>query len=210
MYIVEKKKLVFLLFSILGVLFSGCKNDTDRGREAYQQKDFPKAVGLYAKACDVGDAKGCYELGKMYYKGEGVQQDKSKSIKLYTKSCDNNDMNGCNYLAGMYANGESVQRNTQKAVVLLTKACDNGNAQACDNLGIMTDDKSKSFKYFEKSCNEGFGLGCVDLGLMYQASYIQGGYQVQQEDNLSKAFELYKKACDLHNESGCNLYRELN
>ena len=37
--------------------------------------DYEKAKEFYKKSCDGGYANGCYNLGEMYYNGEGVCQD---------------------------------------------------------------------------------------------------------------------------------------
>jgi TPR repeat protein len=41
----------------------------------------------YKNACDTGNAKGCYNLGLMYYKGISVRQNKSKAKELFGKAC---------------------------------------------------------------------------------------------------------------------------
>ena len=40
------------------------------------RQDKFKAVELFTKACDGGNAIGCFNLGVMYSNGEGVRQDK--------------------------------------------------------------------------------------------------------------------------------------
>jgi len=49
------------------------------------KQDYFKAVELFQKACDGGDAAGCYNLGIMYMNGQGVKQDYSKAKKLLVK-----------------------------------------------------------------------------------------------------------------------------
>jgi len=51
------------------------------------EKDLEKAVSLYKKACDMGQAIGCSNLGVMYEKGEGMENDFERAAFLYQKAC---------------------------------------------------------------------------------------------------------------------------
>jgi TPR repeat protein len=46
------------------------------------------AVSLYKKACDGGDASGCYNLGNTYNNGDGIRQNKKIAKELFGKACD--------------------------------------------------------------------------------------------------------------------------
>ena len=65
-------------------------------REDYWQ-DYFKAKELYEKACIGGYADGCFDLGNMYYYGDGVKQDKNKALNLFDKSCNLNYQIGCDW-----------------------------------------------------------------------------------------------------------------
>ena len=66
--------------------------------EGIRQDSF-KAVELYQKACDGGNATGCVNLGVLYRKGEGVRKDDSKALNLFGKACDLKDELGCKNFA---------------------------------------------------------------------------------------------------------------
>ena len=55
----------------------------------------------YKNACDGGNARGCFNLGLMYYKGRGVKQDDFKAKELYGKACDGGCAGGCYNLGFM-------------------------------------------------------------------------------------------------------------
>jgi len=78
----------------------------DNGKGVSQDK--VKAAQYYKKACDGGEARGCYNLGVMYYNGEGVSQDKVKAAQYYKKACDGGNARGCYNLGILYENGEGV------------------------------------------------------------------------------------------------------
>jgi len=83
-----------------------------------------------------------------------------------------------------------------------SKSCYSGDADACFKLGLLYEDKRKSYKeaakYYQKTCDLGDGLGCVFFGVLieegkgFKSSYI-------------KAKEYYKKACDFGEASGCSI-----
>jgi hypothetical protein len=56
---------------------------------------------LYQKACDGGDAQGCFNLGVMYENGRGVTKDQAKAAQLYQKACDGGDAQGCENLKAL-------------------------------------------------------------------------------------------------------------
>jgi TPR repeat protein len=54
-----------------------------------------KAAQLFQRACDLGNAAGCNNLGVLYDKGIGVAQDKVKAAQLFRKACDGGIAQGC-------------------------------------------------------------------------------------------------------------------
>lgn len=59
------------------------------------KQDYFKAAKLYQKACDGGDARGCFNLGGMYYRGHGVKRNKTNAKELYDKACNMKLQLGC-------------------------------------------------------------------------------------------------------------------
>jgi hypothetical protein len=85
-----KKILIVLLLAGLGYA-----DDIDKGAEAFGKNDFETAVKLFSKACDGGNAKGCFNLGFMYENGRGVRQDYEQALKYFGKACDMDNTNAC-------------------------------------------------------------------------------------------------------------------
>jgi TPR repeat protein len=108
------------------------------------KQDKQKAKQLYTKACDGGDANGCYNLGVMSDNGDGATQDKQKAKELYTKSCDAGNMGGCVNLGLMYTTGDGIRQDKQKAKKLFAKACDGGNMGGCKGYKILDSQQSPS------------------------------------------------------------------
>ncbi len=65
-------------------------------------KDDYKAVELYRKSCNSGNAKGCNNLGVMYETGKGgLPVDYKKAIKLYRKACNMGIASACTNLGNL-------------------------------------------------------------------------------------------------------------
>ena len=57
--------------------------------------------------------------------------------------------------------------------------------------------------YYQKSCDLKNGMGCDNVGVLYN-----NGQGVKQNKNTAKWY--YGKACDFGYQEGCDNYRELN
>ena len=79
------KRILVLLVVLFSIGFS--KDLIKSGEEAYDKGDYQKAVELYQKACDSGEALGCYNLGVLYANGQGVKQDFTTAKQYFGKAC---------------------------------------------------------------------------------------------------------------------------
>jgi hypothetical protein len=61
-------------------------------------QDKRRAAALFEKACEGGDAPGCYNLGVRYTEGSGVPQDKRRAAALFEKACKGGVEQGCSAL----------------------------------------------------------------------------------------------------------------
>ena len=125
------KRILVLLVVLFSIGFS--KDLTESGKEAYDKGDYQKAAQLFQKACDGGEAKGCFYLGFLYQNGQGVRQDYQKAAQLYQKACDSGQAVGCSNLGVSYQNGQGVKQNFSTAKQYFGKACDLGLQLGCDD-----------------------------------------------------------------------------
>ncbi len=119
------------------------------------------------KACQQGNAVGCFNLGVMYYNGQGVTQDNFKAVEFYQKTCDGQEAMGCFNLGVMYEKGDGVTQDHFKAVELYRQACDGKNALGCINLGYLysvgkgvTQDYFKAAELWRQACDGKDAMGC--------------------------------------------------
>lgn len=106
------KKIVFLMALLSSLAFANyelerkCNNGNagscvDLGNLYYDGKgvkqDYKKASELYNKACEMGYAVGCYNLGIYYYN----RRDYNAAMEFYGKACDLGYQKGCDKYAKM-------------------------------------------------------------------------------------------------------------
>ena len=77
----------------------------------------------------------------------------------------------------------------------LESLCENNDFKACHKAGLEHQDITKVVTLFDKSCNGGYGKGCIGLGLAYE-----DGGGVKQD--TQKTIALYNKAIELGENAG--------
>lgn len=151
------KKVFFTLLLGLGVAFganiqtltqqceaNNAKACYDLSVAYYNGKGVPtnqkKAFELFQKACDMGSAAGCNDVGYFYEQGEdsaGVAKDLSKAFALLKKACDMGAALGCASLGALYYNGTGVKKDINAAKNYSKKACSMGDQNGCKTYKIM-------------------------------------------------------------------------
>ena len=91
-----------LSLTTMGIVSSCFADAYQDGTKALENKIYSEAVVQFEKACDNGNAKGCFHLGTLYEKGDGVVQNKYKAVSLYTQACHGGEADGCSNIALMY------------------------------------------------------------------------------------------------------------
>jgi uncharacterized protein len=107
------------------------------GRAAYEHRDFAIAERLFRPLAEHGNAIAQYNLGVMYYKGEGVPQSYPHAVSWYRHAAWQGDASAQLSLGSMYYKGQGIPQNYAEAVTWFRKAADQGSAQAQINLGAM-------------------------------------------------------------------------
>ena len=122
---------------------SASANDEDaedlfnQGYDAKDEEDYDKAVPLFQKAADMGNAEAMVELGDCYFDGNGVSENKAEGVKWYKKAAELGDEVAQNNMGYAYQHGEGVKQDLAKAKEWYEKAAKQGNANATSNLGTL-------------------------------------------------------------------------
>lgn len=166
------------------------------------KQSFSNAKELYTQACTLGMGSGCSNLGYLYENGQ-IGQNYAKAAEFYEKGCVLGDAGGCESLAILYENGTGVSEDLQKAVDYYDRACSGGFVSSCAHLALLYE-QAENYEYaaiyHQNGCDAGDAKACSSIARMYY--YGQGVSQNEQ-----KAKELFKKSCDLGDETGCKNYQ---
>lgn len=87
---------------VIGVVTSCFADAYEDAQHSLDTKMYSEAAAQFEKACDGGNPKGCFQLGALYEKGDGVVQNRYKAVSLYTQACTGGEKHGCSNLALMY------------------------------------------------------------------------------------------------------------
>jgi TPR repeat protein len=98
------KKILSAVTLLMAVgIGSACSADAyQEAKVALNNKNYSEAVTMFAKACDNGSAKGCFDLGTLYENGIGVAQNKYQAAALYTQACRGGEASGCSNMGLKY------------------------------------------------------------------------------------------------------------
>lgn len=146
----------------------------DKGSDAYNRKDYSKALEYYTKASEQGDALVLYRLGFMYRNGLGTSQDNLKAGLFFGKAAKLGYAAAQCNLGYLYNNGLGVEKDHAKAFELYSQAASQNYSIAQNNLGRMyekalgvTRDYAKAVEWYTKSFKQGYSLAGCNLGEMY-------------------------------------------
>ena len=139
-------------------------------------QDYTQTVKLMEKASQqVGDAEDQFNLGTMYYKGDGgLKKDYEKAMEWWQKAADQGYAQAQFNLGVIYASDEWVTQDYKKAMEWWQKAADQGDAEAQYNLGVIyacgkwvEQDDEKAVEWYEKAAQQGHAKAQNSLGWMY-------------------------------------------
>jgi TPR repeat protein len=82
------------------------------GAERYNKRDHDSAIEYWTKAAELGDVEAHYQLGYMYWKGEGVAKDEEKKVYHWEKAAIGGHPIARHYLGCV----ESRKCNNERAV----------------------------------------------------------------------------------------------
>lgn len=167
------------------------------GHQAFEEKDYEKALPLLRQAAEAGNADAMVDLGRMYNRGSGVEEDDTQAVSWFRKAAEKGHAGGQYWMGVMYRDGGGVTRDYTQAYEWFLKAADQGDANAQYAIGQfyetdnynLPQDYNKAYEWYLKAADNGADAALVALGRMYE--YGRGF-----EKDEKKALEWYRKAAD--------------
>lgn len=137
-----------------------------------------------------------FDLGNVYYNGDGVEKDYAKAMKYYRKAAKQGNAEAQNKLGEMYILGQGVKIDNAEAMKWFRKAAKQDNDWAQTNLGIIyyegygvEIDYMEAIKWYRKAAEKGNYVAQIKLGNMYC-----DGYGVEKD--YKEAIKWFRKAAE--------------
>ena len=165
-------------------------------RERKKKAVDDKTLEMFRESAEAGHPFSCFNRGRCYETGNGVEKDLEKAYDWYRKAAVGGDANAWLALAKMFDKGLYVKRDPKEAAMWLSRAADKGHPIAKIGMGQkyargdgVDRDPARAFEYFKEAQKLEPGIG----------SYILGeaiGDGIGCEKNYEEAFRLFQIAHD--------------
>ena len=130
------------------------------------EQNSEKALALYKKAYEMGDAPSGYNLALISYKNKEY----TEAISYLSGGIEENYLPSIKLLANMYINGYGIIKDHSIAIKLLLKAYELGDKNSLDSIAklyYVSGDYEKSFEYFNLGLQEKIPDCIYHLALSY-------------------------------------------
>ena len=179
-----------------GSLSMSAKEANKIAEEAYEAKDYAKALKYYQYAAEKNDNHAQFRLGYMYDMGYGVTQNYAEAVKWYLKAANQGNVSAQYNIGIMYEKGYGVKQDCSEANKWYQKAAEQGNTSAQYSLGVnyyfgkgITQNYTEAFNWLLKAAESGDADSQNNVGVMYK-----NGQGVKQD--YSEALKWYTKASE--------------
>lgn len=164
--------------------------DREKKRKTVDEKTF----AMFKESAEAGHPFSCFNLGRCYENGAGVEKDLEQAYEWYRKAASSGDVNAWMALARMFDTGTYVDRDAEQAVMWLERAAEKGHPIAMIGLG----QKYTRGEGVERDHKRALALftAAQEKDKRY-GSYILGeaiGDGIGCEKNYEKAFALFQEA----------------
>jgi TPR repeat protein len=184
-----KRRWVIVAITSMALIAAGILVRIERNHRRWA-----KSAAVYRSRAERGDARSQFELGAMYYYGNGVSKDYVEAVRWYRKSAEQGDADAQYSLALMYHDGKALPQNDSEAASWCRRAAEQGNARAQDALGIIYSrgqgvpvDYAEAVRWYGKSAEQRYPQAQYDLGYMYYYGYGVQRDRVQAHDLFQEA-----------------------
>jgi hypothetical protein len=162
-----------------------------------------------------GNATAQFQLGRAYFRGEGMPFDNAKAIEWISQSAEKGNPDALTSLGFFYSQGVVFEKDEAKAIEWFRKGAAAGSVQSQLNLGLMlrqaktiTCNNTESLDWLEKAASSGDSVAVRTYG---QVLFLGDAHMLPDRN---KAFPYILKAAEEGDPSSQNMigvaYREGN
>jgi hypothetical protein len=94
-------------------------------------------TGSLQKQAEAGDAAAQFQLGRLYFRGEGVAKDEKAALAWIEKSAAQGNTDAITSMGYFYSKGAGVPKDEKKAVEWFRRGAEAGSATCKLNLGLL-------------------------------------------------------------------------
>ena len=146
---------------------SGDKSEDDASNAAASPDEIQKKA-------EQGDAEAQFDLGLLYYNGEGVEQSRTKAAEWCRLAAEQGHAKAQFNLGVSYDNGVGVEQNRAEAAKWYRLAAEQGNIMAQVNLGVLyyggkgvEQNHAEAAKWYRLAVKQGDARAQFNLGTLY-------------------------------------------
>jgi TPR repeat protein len=158
--------------------------------------ELEEAVPFMIMAAESGHELLAFNLGRMYFYGEGVAVNKEKAYEWFLCSSKKGFAAAQNSLGWMFQHGDGVAKDKDQAIRWYSEAIEGGDTMALTNKGLMfqmgdgvQQDYKEAARLYEIAADRGDMLAQYNLGLLYE----RGEGVKRDEKEAAKWFTLAAK-----------------
>ena len=193
------KRIILAICIIVSALSLSAQDTYEQAKKYYNNKEYDKAVPMFQRLAQGGDARAQYNLGYCYEKGQGVAKDYTQAVYWYRKSAELGNADAQYNLGLCYDNGRGVVQDYTQAVYWYRKSAEQGYARAQNDLGVcyekgqgVAQDYTQAVYWYRKSAEQGNAVAQNNLGVCYEK-----GQGVAQD--YTQAVYWYRKSAEQGN-----------
>ncbi len=123
--------------------------DFAAGLKAYESHDYATALKEWRPLAEQGDAAAQFNLGLMYYDGQGVPQDFREARRWFQRSADQGYEKAQLNLGAMYGSGKGLRRPDYVQAYVWLSLCAAAGDQKCSAQRDLVSQKLKGSKLAE-------------------------------------------------------------
>ncbi len=176
-----------------------------RSRARLETTIRPRAsTSVFQRACELGDAEGCYSMGTLLAQHQEVGQNRAWALEFIKKGCDRGSPDACLRLAhALEEGGLGMPANPLRAAGLYEKVCQQEVPDACVALariyaqpGGAMESQERAATLYQRACGWRHAEACHEIAQRYEL-----GNGVPQD--AQRALSLHRVACDLGSQASC-------
>jgi TPR repeat protein len=132
---------IALLFGFGSILVA---QDFDDGFKAYSSHDYAEAIRIWKPLAEKGGSAAQFNLGLLYYEGQGVPQNYSEAAKWFRLAADQDYLKAQLNLGAMYGVGKGVKRDYVQSYTWLSICAAKGDDKCAAQRDLVAAKLSRS------------------------------------------------------------------